>query len=113
MLLNGGKHDGQQVLSEAAVARMRTLHAINFPQYNIPKAVAAYPFAFGAWAVEAKGDKATVLAGPSFTGTWPAVDFCRGYTVLLFVKERLNEPRAEVYGDLKKLIDPQFASGCK
>jgi CubicO group peptidase (beta-lactamase class C family) len=113
MLLNGGKHNGQQVLSEAAVVQMRTLHAINLPQYNIPKAVAAYPFAFGAWAVEAKGDKATVLAGPSFTGTWPAVDFCRGYTVLLFVKERLNEPRAEVYGDLKKLIDPQFASGCK
>jgi CubicO group peptidase (beta-lactamase class C family) len=112
MLLNGGKHNGQQLLSEAAVDQMRTLHAINLPQNNIPKAATGKPYAFGAWAVEANKEKATVLAGPSFTGTWPAVDFCRGYAMLLFVKERLNEPRAEVYGDLKKLTDSNFPAVC-
>jgi CubicO group peptidase (beta-lactamase class C family) len=112
MLLNVGKHNGQQLLSEGAVAQLRTLQALNLPQNNLPKAVAGNPYTFGAWAVETKGDKATVLTSPSFGGTWPVVDFCRGYAVLLLVKERLNEPRAEVYGDLKKLTDTYFPA-CK
>lgn len=112
MLLNGGKHNGQQILSEAAIAELRTIQTASLPMNNVPKESTGLPYALGGWALEQSGTRATALAYPGLTGTWPAVDFCRGYTFLVLPKAMLRDEKAELYGGLKKLADGSFGSGC-
>ena len=113
MLLNKGKHNGQQILSEASIAELRKIQTANLPMNDIPKAAAGFQYALGAWALESNGGTATVLASPGLFGTWPAVDFCRNYAFLFFTKDLLSEQKREAYEYLKKLADTNFPNGCK
>lgn len=113
MLLNNGKYNGQQILSEASIAELRKIQTANVPMNEVPKAATGFPYALGAWALESNGNTATVLASPGFFGTWPAVDFCRHYAFLFFTKELLGEQKRGMYEDLKKLTDASFPSACK
>ncbi len=113
MLLNNGKHNGQTILSEAAVAALRTIQTTNLPMNDVPNAAAGFQYAPGAWAVQQTGNSAAVLSGAGLSGTWPVVDWCRGYAFLLITKEPLREEKPGAYGDLKKLADESFASSCR
>jgi hypothetical protein len=55
---------------------------------------------------------ATTLASPGLFGTWPMVDFCRGYAYIVFVKNLLGEERADAHIVLKKLVDEQVKNDC-
>lgn len=112
MLLHNGRHNGQQVLSEAAITELRNIQTATLPMNDVPKAATGFQYALGAWVLESKGNAATVLASPGFFGTWPAVDFCRRYAFLLFTKELPGEQKRAVYEDLKKLADTNFPNGC-
>lgn len=141
MLLNKGKHNGVQILSETAVNEMRivqnTLDQINYA----PKSAEGYKYASGSWVIEEtvfsetmKKDKqqnkpnvpmppgnvsvkratiATTLASPGLFGTWPMIDFCRGYAYIVFVKNLLGEEKADVQIRLKKIVDGQMKFICK
>jgi hypothetical protein len=56
---------------------------------------------------------ATALASPGLFGTWPMVDFCRGYAYIVFVKNLLGEEKAGVHKEMKKIIDKQITSSCQ
>lgn len=112
MLLNNGKYNGQQILSEASIKELRTIQTSNLPMQDVPKATDGFQYAAGAWVLAQNGNNATVLASPSLFGMWPVVDFCRGYAVLFFTKELLNDAKREQYEDLKKLTDSYFPA-CK
>jgi len=113
MLLNNGKYKGVQVLSETAVMEMRkvqnTIAQIKFA----PKSAEGYTYASGSWVMEEKNGLATTLASPGLFGTWPMIDYCRGYAYIVFVKNLLGEERADVHKQLKKLTDKQIMSACK
>ena len=79
---------------------------------GVPELVAGLPYTLGAWAFEKVENKASVLASPGFSGTWPVVDFCRGYSFLFLAKEELREEKRQTYEDLKKLMDAQFPAAC-
>ncbi|HUQ96903.1 MAG TPA: serine hydrolase [Chitinophagaceae bacterium] len=113
MLLNNGRYNGQQVLSEAAVMQLRTIQTTNVPLHSIPKEAAGFAYTLGAWSLESNSTNVTVLASPNFTGTWPVVDFCRGYALLLFTKNTIDDQKGEHYADLKKLIDQSFTNACR
>lgn len=121
MLLNKGKYNGVQILSESSVYQLR------IPQTNkemikyAPKAADGFNYALGSWVLdeipltgsEKPGRRATSLASPGLFGTWPMIDFCRGYAYIVFVKNLLGEQRAEVHKEAKKIIDGQIDSICK
>ena len=114
MLLNKGKYNGQQILSEESVNQLMqcqtTLDKIKYA----PKAAEGFNYALGSWVVEAdKNNKSTALASPGLFGTWPMIDYCRGYAYIVFVKNLLGEERAEAHLELKKIIDKQIPSTCK
>lgn len=120
MLLNKGKYNGQQILSEESVKLMMqsqtTLDKIKYA----PKAAEGFNYALGSWVVEenllptsSKGGGATALASPGLFGTWPMIDYCHGYAYIVFVKNLLGEERAEAHLQLKKIIDKQIPSACK
>ncbi len=110
MLLNKGKYGGKQILSEAVVDEFLKVHTKAEQIRYAPKSATGYNYAIGSWVIEEKNGKATALASPGLFGTWPMIDFCRGYAYLVFVKNLLGEERAGVHLQLKQLVDEQIPS---
>jgi CubicO group peptidase (beta-lactamase class C family) len=113
MLLNKGKSGDKQILSESSVETLRLLHTSGVKIAYAPKSAEGFGYALGSWVIEENAGKATALASPGLFGTWPMVDFCRGYAYIVFVKNLLGEERADAHLGLKKVIDQQMATGCK
>jgi len=113
MLLNNGKYKGVQVLSEKSVYEMRKIQNTIAQIRYAPKSAEGYLYASGSWVMEEKNGIATTLASPGLFGTWPMVDYCRGYAYIVFVKSLLGQERADVHKQLKKITDKQMPSSCK
>ena len=113
MLLNKGKFNGKQVLSEESVETLKQVQTQSVKISYAPKAAEGFGYALGSWVVEEKDGKATALASPGLFGTWPMVDFCRGYAYIVFVKNLLGEEKADAHMGLKKVIDEMMPSTCK
>jgi CubicO group peptidase (beta-lactamase class C family) len=116
MLLNKGKYNGQQILSENAVNEMMKVRNKKEQIKYAPKSAAGYTYASGSWVIEDKTvnsiKTATAAASPGLFGTWPMIDYCGGYAYIVFVKNFLGEERVAVHMELKKLIDSQIRSNC-
>ena len=113
MLMNKGKYNGKQILSEESVNEMMKIQTANVPKRYVPKAAEGFNYALGSWVVEEKDGNATALASPGLFGTWPMVDFCRGYAYILFVKNYLGEERANAHLEIKQVIDEVIKDECK
>ena len=113
MLMNKGKYNGKQILSEESVSEMMKIQTANVPKRFVPKAAEGFNYALGSWVVEEKEGNATALASPGLFGTWPMVDFCRGYAYILFVKNFLGEESANAHLEIKKVIDDKIKEKCR
>ena len=113
MLMNKGKYNGKQVLTEESVNEMMKIQTEYVPKRYAPKAAEGFEYALGSWVVEGKDSVATTLASPGLFGTWPMVDFCRGYAYILFVKNFLGEERANAHLEIKAVIDEKIKEKCK
>jgi CubicO group peptidase (beta-lactamase class C family) len=115
MLLNKGKFGGKQILSEKAVDEMMQLqtHPDVVKRYA-PKVAEGYDYALGSWILEKNAaGKATALACPGLFGTWPVVDYCRGYAYIVFVKSLLSEDKAVADTQIKSVADELFPATCQ
>jgi len=112
MLMHKGKYNGVQILSENAVNEMMKIRDKPEQIQNSPKSAEGYLYASGAWVMESKDGVATTLTCPGLFGTWPMIDFCRGYAYIVFVKDLLVEERANVHRSLKAIIDAQIPGNC-
>lgn len=113
MLMNKGKYNGKQILSEESVNEMMKIETANVPKRYVPKSAEGFNYALGSWVVEEKDGNATALASPGLFGTWPMVDFCRGYAYILFVKNYLGDERANAHMEIKQVIDEVIKDECK
>ena len=113
MLMNKGKYAGKQILSEESVDQLMQIQTTPEKIKYAPKSATGYNYALGSWVVEEQDGKATALACPGLFGTWPMIDFCRGYAYIVFVKNLLGEERAGTHIQLKAIIDEQIPSTCK
>jgi CubicO group peptidase (beta-lactamase class C family) len=115
MLLNNGKYQGVQILSEASVKEMRKMQTVPGQIKYTPKAGEGFGYALGSWVLEeGKDNVANVLSSPGLFGTWPMVDWCRGYASIFFVKTLLNgEQKKDVYMQMKDAIDEKVPKKCR
>jgi CubicO group peptidase (beta-lactamase class C family) len=122
MLLNKGKVGDKQILSESAVEQLKEVQTKSIKISYAPKAAEGFGYTLGSWAVEAKSplpeqrsqpSVASVLACPGLLGTWPMIDFCRGYAYIVFVKNLLGEERADAHRELKKTVDELIKPVCQ
>jgi CubicO group peptidase (beta-lactamase class C family) len=121
MLMNKGKYNGVQILSESSAYQLRIPQTSKEMIKYAPKAADGFNYALGSWVLEEipltgeekAGRRATALASPGLFGTWPMIDFCRGYAYIVFVKNLLGEERADAHLALKKIIDGQIPTECK
>ncbi|MEI9945999.1 MAG: serine hydrolase domain-containing protein [Chitinophagaceae bacterium] len=112
MLMNKGNYNGVQILKEESVNALMQIQTKPSIIKYAPEPAKGYNYALGSWAIEEKDGKATTLASPGLFGTWPMVDFCRGYAYLVFVKNLLGDEKADEYMLLKKLVDAQIKPVC-
>ncbi len=113
MLLNKGNYKGKQIITEESIDEMMLVQT-NLDQIKYaPKSAEGFNYASGSWVIEQKEEKATALASPGLFGTWPMIDFCRGYAYIVFVKNLLGEERAGAHIEIKEVVDEQFVSICK
>ena len=108
MLLNRGTYKGKQIISEASIDEMLKINTKAEQIKYAPKAATGFNYASGSWVIEGKEGVATALASPGLFGTWPMIDFCRGYAYLVFVKNLLGEERADAHIQIKEVVDEQF-----
>lgn len=133
MMLNNGKYKGKLILSEEAIQLMQEVQNKPGEIKYAPGAAKGFTYALGSWVVEdettagmkfdpnkpireyAEKPKlvATALASPGLFGTWPMIDYCRGYAYIVFVKNLLGDERAEVHKEAKKIIDAQITDNCR
>lgn len=113
MLLNGGIHNGQRILSEASVATLKTVLTLDNNRKYSPESAKDWSFALGAWSVaNTSGKEATVLSCPSFAGTTPLVDFCRGYA-FMYLQQEPTEEKEPIAQALQAALDPIFPQACR
>jgi CubicO group peptidase (beta-lactamase class C family) len=113
MLMNKGVYQGRRILSEDAVNEMLKIQTTPGQIKYAPKAAEGYNYALGAWVAEEKDGNATAVTSPGLFGTWPLIDYCRGYAYLFFVKNLLGEERADAQMEIKAVIDENFTDTCK
>lgn len=116
MLLNNGKYQGKQILSEAAVKELRTIQTTPEQIKYAPKAGEGFGYALGSWVLDLSptlskgGEEANILASPGLFGTWPMVDWARGYACIFFVKALMDgEQKKELYMQMKDAIDEKLS----
>lgn len=114
MLLNKGKYQGRQILSEGAVKELRKLQTAPEQIKYAPKAGTGFGYALGSWVIEeGKDNEARVLSSPGLFGTWPMIDWCRGYACLILVKTLMSgEQKQDVYMQMKDAIDEKLPARC-
>ena len=114
MLLDKGQFNGQPFLSEASIKEIRTIYTKPEQVVFTPKTTEGLGYALGSWVVETgKDQEASALSGAAITGTWPLVDWCRGYAFLLMTKSENSEKKKEIYTRLKEAVDENHASTCQ
>lgn len=105
MMLNNGKHNGQQFLSEESMSELKKIQTTPEQIIHAPESAHGFSYALGSWAIEEKDGNATVLASPGFYGTWPMVSWSKGYAFLIFPKTTLKDAKKDVYMEMKEAID--------
>lgn len=114
MILNKGVFEGKRLLSEKSIAEMQKIQTGNAVIKYAPAAVQGYGYGFGNWILEKDASGAgTVISSPGLYGTFPYVDYCRGYACLVFVRTLLVEQKKDFYNSLMEAIDQQLQSNCK
>ncbi len=114
MILNKGMYNNKRILSEKAIEEMQVVRTNSTMIKYAPKVAEGYNYGFGEWILETDiNGNATVVASPGLFGTWPMIDFCRGYACIFFTKGLLGDEKKEIYLDVKKSIDGLIPSNCK
>ena len=121
MLLNHGNYKGKQIITEESIDEMMKINTKAEQIKYAPKSATGFNYASGSWVIEEKteakeiqkpktsvtpvsppGDEpifkttnfATALASPGLFGTWPMIDYCRGYAYLVFVKKFIRRRKS-------------------
>ena len=114
MILNKGMFEGKRILSEKSIAEMQKVQTGTATVKYQPAVALGYSYGLGEWIRDKDASGAgTAITCPGLYGTYPMVDYCRGYASLIFVKTLLNEQKKEVYDQFKDAIDAQINSNCK
>lgn len=114
MIMNNGKFEGKQIVSEASLEEMQKQQFVGLPVAFKPAEAAGFDFGMGNWIQQKDAEeKATVLSFPGSTGTWVFIDKCRRYAAVFLVKNATDNAPQKIYLDFKAAIDAQVkGNGC-
>lgn len=114
MLLNKGIFADKQVLKDSTIQQMFSLQMDIAKIKYTPDVAKGYGYGLGCWLQKMDANnKATVVSSPGLFGSWPLIDLCNGYTMVIFTKRFLTNSKKEVYAKLKSTVDEALESKCE
>ena len=114
MLLNGGVFNGKRILSEAAIETMSKASSTQGMVKEKPAILDGKNYGMGQWILGTdENGKTTTVACPGLFGTWPLIDYCRKYALLVFTPGESANENKELMASFKTLIDDQIVAACK
>jgi len=114
MLLNGGVFNGKRILSEAAIETMSKASSTQGMVKEAPAILEGKNYGMGQWILGTdENGKTTTVACPGLFGTWPLIDYCRKYALLVFTPGESANEKKELVASFKAIIDNQIASSCQ
>jgi len=114
MLLNGGVFNGKRILSEAAIETMSKASSTQGMIKETPAILEGKNYAVGQWILGTdENGKTTTVACPGLFGTWPLIDYCRKYALLVFTPGESANENKELMASFKEIIDNQIISNCQ
>jgi CubicO group peptidase (beta-lactamase class C family) len=114
MLLNGGVFNGKRILSEAAIETMSKASSTQGMVKETPAILDGKNYGMGQWILGTdENGKTTTVACPGLFGTWPLIDYCRKYALLVFTPGESANENKELMASFKTLIDDQIVAACK
>ena len=109
MLLHKGKVGDKQILSEESVNQLIQVSVAPDKIKYAPKNMQGYSYALGSWVMAADtGGKTSIIACPGFIGTWPLIDYTRGYAYIIISKTPVNDEKPQVYATIKEVIEREI-----
>lgn len=107
MLAANGRFDGQQILSEQAVAEMETAQTLGKPMAYVPRGVKTkMQYGLGNWCEHWNADgHCTLVSSPGAFGTYPWIDRSSGLYGIFFVKDRLPRIGEHLVTARKAVLD--------
>ncbi len=105
MLLNKGKFNGKQIISEASVAEMMKLQTGTAINKYTPPFMNGFSYGLGTWLETTDG---TVVNCVSQNSPFVWIDYCRGYACVILSKKERDILKRELYNQFKVSIDNQF-----
>jgi CubicO group peptidase (beta-lactamase class C family) len=102
MILHKGVYNGKRVLSENSVALMQVNYAKDTRVVYSPAAGAGWGYGFGEWVMSSDGKE---VSSPGLFGSFPWVDYGKGYCGMLFTVNLRNRERAELYRELREVVE--------
>ena len=114
MLLNGGVFNGKRILTEAAIETMMKPSSTQGMIKETPAILDGKNYGMGQWIFSTdENGKTTTVACPGLFGTWPLIDYCRKYALLVFTPGEAASENKELMASFKALIDDQIVAACK
>jgi len=108
MLLNKGKFNGKQIISEKSVAEMMKLQTGQALNKYTPTFMNGFSYGLGTWLETKDG---TVVNCVSQNSPFVWIDYCRGYACILLSKKEQDMQKRELYNQFRAAVDKQFT--CK
>ncbi|MFT3827096.1 MAG: serine hydrolase domain-containing protein [Chitinophagaceae bacterium] len=108
MILNKGKYNGKQILSEKSVAEMQVNRVgADVKVAYSPTEAGNFGYGYGEWVMESstQNNLSKAVTSPGLFGSFPWVDNEKHYCAFLMTFYIKNTGRNERYKSLKKLID--------
>ncbi|MBY0477569.1 MAG: beta-lactamase family protein [Chitinophagaceae bacterium] len=110
MLLNKGKFNGKQIISEASVAEMMKVQTGTALNKYTPPFMTGFSYGLGTW-LETTNGTAVNCVSQNSPFVW--MDFCRGYACILLSKKEQDLQKRELYNQFRASVDAEFSSNCK
>lgn len=111
MLLNKGVFNGKQVLKDTSIQQMFSLQMDLGKIKYTPEVAKGFGYGLGCWLQKVDANNKTqVVSSPGLFGSWPLIDLCNGYTMVIFTKSLLTSTKKDVYIKIKDVVDEALLS---
>jgi CubicO group peptidase (beta-lactamase class C family) len=110
MLLNKGKFNGKQILSEASVNELLKIQTGTAYNKSTPPFMTGLSYGLGTWIENKEG---TVVNCVSQNSPFVWIDYCRGYACILLSKNEQDVQKRELYNQFQAAINQQISNTCK
>ncbi len=110
MILQDGKFNGKQVLSNESIIKMEQDYTKGARVSYSPDQAGTFDYGLGEWILENGSNRANVVSSPGLFGSFPWVNNKKHYAGFLFVLNINQKGREQKYEELQKVVNEEIGN---